>query len=189
MEKIHLYNENEVAVCNGGTLMEIAYLQGQASRLIDYLDYAGFSTIEISNGVIEYSLGVKERLIKQAKDRGLKVYSEVGKKHASNEAVGPWIDEAIHDLKAGADKIILESRASGDVGIYSSAREVREEFISQIVQQIGLDNIIFEAPWSKQQAYLIKKYGPLVNFGNVRPEDVVSLETLRRGLRADTLQE
>src|SRR5690606_24345085 len=46
----------------------------------------------------------------------------------------------------------------------------------------------FEAPLRSQQTELILTLGSGVNLGNVAPEDVIPLETLRTGLRSDTLR-
>ena len=44
-----------------------------------------------------------------------------------------------------------------------------------------------EAPKKEQQVWFIRKYGSNVNLGNIQPEEVIPLETLRLGLRGDTL--
>ena len=48
---------------------------------------------------------------------------------------------------------------------------------------------LFEAPTTRSQAWFIQKYGPDVNLGNIPPQEVIPLETLRLGLRSDTLKE
>ena len=50
-------------------------------------------------------------------------------------------------------------------------------------------DLVWEAPTKSSQAWFIKHFGPEVNLGNIAPDDVLSLETLRLGLRGDTLKE
>ena len=47
--------------------------------------------------------------------------------------------------------------------------------------------MLFEAPIKKQQAWFIKQFGANVNLGNIPPDEVISVETLRVGVRGDTL--
>jgi phosphosulfolactate synthase len=49
--------------------------------------------------------------------------------------------------------------------------------------------VIWEAPLKNQQVYFIKLLGANVNLGNIAPYEVISLETLRLGLRGDTFFE
>src|SRR2546421_206437 len=55
--------------------------------------------------------------------------------------------------------------------------------------EISVEDLIFEAPTKGSQAWFVREFGPSVNLGNIPPEEVISLETLRLGLRADTLKE
>jgi phosphosulfolactate synthase len=53
----------------------------------------------------------------------------------------------------------------------------------------GLDYeiLLFEAPSTELQNYFVKRVGANVNLGNVAATAVLGLETIRLGLRADTL--
>jgi len=66
---------------------------------------------------------------------------------------------------------------------------MRTELIAEIAAEISLDDLIFEAPTKGAQAWFVKRFGPSVNLGNIPPEEILPLETLRLGLRADTLKE
>jgi phosphosulfolactate synthase len=83
--------------------------------------------------------------------------------------------------------VIVEGRESGTVGIYHSSGEVKAGLIDEIQMSIDPGRIIFEAPRKPQQVWFIKHFGPNVNLGNIPAEDVISVETIRQGLRADTL--
>ena len=93
------------------------------------------------------------------------------------------------ELEAGAYKVICEARESGTVGVFRPNGEVRSGLIEEITDQIPVDNLIFEAPKKEQQVWFIRKYGSNVNLGNIQPEEVIPLETLRLGLRSDTLMD
>ena len=90
---------------------------------------------------------------------------------------------------AGAWKVITEGREGGTAGIYRPTGEMRTGLIDEIVHSIDAAEIIFEAPTKSAQAWFVKHFGSDVNLGNVPPEEVIPLETLRLGLRADTLKE
>ncbi|HIH78082.1 MAG TPA: phosphosulfolactate synthase, partial [Halobacteria archaeon] len=97
------------------------------------------------------------------------------------------IDDAKRDLELGSSKIIIEARESGKgIGVFDRDGNVKEDMVKELVQGIGLDNILFEAPLKNQQVYFILNFGHDVNLGNIQSEDVLALETLRRGFRGDT---
>src|SRR5262249_22591142 len=116
------------------------------------------------------------------------VFSEVGRKDRTH-VIAPkrWVDQIKSEISAGSWKVIVEGRESGTVGIYHSSGEIKAGLIDEIQMQIDVGRIIFEAPRKNQQVWFIKHFGPNVNLGNVPPEDVISVETIRQGLRADTL--
>ncbi len=188
-KKINLYIDNEIEVCNGGTLMEIAYSQNKVEEFLEKMNELGFTSIEVSNGKLDIDCEQKGGLIKKAKSYGFKVYSEVGKKDPNLDrklCLEDRVMEARSDLNAGATKVIMEARSSGKLGVFNENCTIREEFAREIVKGIGLENIIFEAPQKNQQVWLILNFGPSVNFGNIKPDDVIPLETLRKGIRGDT---
>ncbi len=188
-KKIALYRSLETPVVCGGTLFEVAIAR---ERLDDYRRWLidnRFSHVEISDGTIELPRERKLELIAElAKD--FVVLSEVGSKDA--EVVYPpyqWVDWIREELGAGAWKVITEGREGGTAGIYRPTGEMRTGLIDEIVHSIDVAEIIFEAPTKAAQAWFVKHFGPEVNLGNIPPEEVIPLETLRLGLRADTLKE
>src|SRR5919201_1313484 len=122
--------------------------------------------------------------------REFTVLSEVGSKDSSVEFTPEewmlWIRE---ELDAGAWKVITEAREGGTSGTFSATGEMRTDLLGQIATAIDLDDLIFEAPTKAAQIWFIKQFGPEVNLGNIPPDEVISLETLRLGLRGDTLKE
>ena len=133
-------------------------------------------------------LGDKRQLISQARERGFEVLAEVGSKDPTKPVTPEdWLDEIEGDVAAGANWIVAEGRESGTVGLYDETGEVRRSLLHGLDQSPNAFRVIYEAPQRKQQTFLLRQLGPDVNLGNIFPEDVLGLEALRLGLRADTL--
>src|SRR5688572_19629084 len=116
--------------------------------------------------------------------------SEVGSKDSDVEfAPEQWIEWIRQELDAGAWKVITEGREGGSSGIYSDSGEMRTSLVEEIAAEVPLDSLVFEAPTKASQVWFIKAFGPSVNLGNIPPDEVIPLETLRLGLRGDTLKE
>ncbi len=188
--KIRLLRDHGIRVCPGGTLMELAVVQNCAPAFFQEAVALGFTCVEVSDGTIEMRHDDKLRLIRDARQVGLDVVSEVGKKSPvedQNLHLDTRIAQAAAELEASAWKVIMEGRESGNVGVYAGDGAVQEDDVETLVQTIGLDNLIFEALQKSQQIWFCKHYGSQVNLGNIAPADVIPVETLRTGLRADTL--
>jgi len=186
-EKIRRFQEEGVAICCGGSLFEVAYLRNRVDDYVGFLKEHGLSLVEISDGVVEMPTVEKLRGIERlAKD--FRVLSEVGSKDA-NVVVAPsrWVKEIKEELEAGAWKVVTEGRESGTVGLYRGSGEVRTGLIEEIEMQIDSGKLIFEAPQKAQQVWFIKHFGANVNLGNIAPQEVISVETIRQKLRGDTL--
>ena len=177
-----------VRACTGGTLLEIAWSQGRTSDFFDWVAEVGFPCVEVSNGATDLPLVEKRQLIATARARGLDVLSEVGSKNPLDHATPTqWADEIEGDLDAGALWVVAEGRESGTVGIYDANGEVRRDVVEAIERRVDGARVIYEAPRRNQQAWLIRHLGPHVNLGNVRMDEIMGVESLRLGLRADTI--
>ena len=188
-KKIALYRHFETPVVCGGTLFEAVYARGKLDEFKAWLVEHRFAHVEISDGTIDLPREQKLELVAEfAQD--FVVMSEVGSKD-SEVVFAPyqWVQWLKEDLEAGAWKVITEGREGGTAGIFRSSGDMRTGLIDEIVHEIDLSEIIFEAPTTQSQAWFVKKYGPDVNLGNIPPEEVIPLETLRLGLRSDTLRE
>jgi len=189
-KKIALYKENDIRVGNGGTFLEIAYQQNKIDEFLEYCKKLGLALIEVSNGVMPISLEEKAGIIRKANAAGFYVISEVGKKDPlEDRKLTPEdrVREARSDLDAGANYVIIEAREGGrDIGVYDDQGALKEDMAKFLLDEIGSENIMFEAPEKSQQARLILLFGADVNLGNIRTDDVIPLETLRRGIRGDT---
>ena len=186
-EKIDLYHGYGVPVALGGTLTELAWLQGRVDGLRTWLEELGVEHVEVSSGSVEIPPEEKVDLIRTLSE-DFTVYAEVGEKDpAAIMAPYVWVELIEQALEAGAEKVVCEGRASGDAGLYRRDGEPRTGLLDEVVHSIDFHRLIFEAPKRHQQVWFIEHLGPDVNLGNIRPDDVIPLETLRLGLRADTL--
>jgi phosphosulfolactate synthase len=173
----------------GGTFFEVAYLRRKLDEYKHWLSALGLTHVEISDGTVDIP---RERKLELIADfaRDFTVLSEVGSKDPSVEySASDWTSWLNGELSAGAWKVITEAREGGTAGIFDSAGGMRTDLIEQIANSVGPANIIFEAPTKAAQAWFVKTFGPSVNLGNIPPDEVIPLETLRLGLRGDTLKE
>src|SRR4051794_5353663 len=173
----------------GGTFFEVVYAQDRLDDYKRWLRELGLTHVEISDGTVDIPRERKLELIAEFA-RDFTVLSEVGSKDSSVEySVDQWVRWLQEELDAGAWKVITEAREGGTAGIFDSSGGMRTELIGEIAMAVGPVNVVFEAPTKAAQAWFIKKFGPSVNLGNIPPEEVIPLETLRLGLRGDTLKE
>jgi phosphosulfolactate synthase len=188
-KKIALYRSLDTPVVCGGTLFEAVIGRGKLDDYRRWLVENRFSHVEVSDGTIDLPRERKLELIAELAEDFV-VMSEVGSKD-SEVVYAPyqWVEWMREDLEAGAWKVITEGREEGTAGIYRRDGEMRTGLIDEIVHGIEVGDIVFEAPTKASQAWFVRKFGPEVNLGNIPPEEVIPLETLRLGLRAETLKE
>jgi len=186
-KKLEVYQDYNIPVYFGGTLFEAYVLRDQLDGYINLMKRYDIQYTEVSNGTIWLSDQRKIEIIRRLSDE-FTVLSEVGSKNP-NDIIPPykWVKMIRRELEAGAWKVICEARESGDVGVFRPNGEVRSGLIDEIADQISHDKLIFEAPKKEQQVWFIRKFGSNVNLGNIQPMEVISVETIRLGLRSDTL--
>ena len=185
--RVGICTDHGCPVSLGGTLLEVAALQDRVSELRDWALSVGMTHIEVSNGLRALSAERKHALVRElAAD--FVVLAETGAKEGNYPPTpAEWGEEMARDLDAGASWVIAEGRESGTVGLYHSDQGIREDLVSAILAWVPADKVIFEAPGKSQQAWFVRQLGADVNIGNVAPASVLALETLRLGLRADTV--
>jgi phosphosulfolactate synthase len=188
LPKLERYREHGIPVVLGGSLTELAIAQGRLDRLLDWVRELGLTYFEISDGTIELEHEQKLELIRRLTAE-FTVLSEVGSKDDTGAITPPylWVQQMHDELAAGAWKVIAEGRESGSAGIFRPNGEVREGLINEIVHDIDPTRILFDAPRKDQQVWFVRRFGPEVNLGNIPVVEVLALETLRLGLRSDTM--
>ncbi|HUA49831.1 MAG TPA: phosphosulfolactate synthase [Solirubrobacteraceae bacterium] len=186
--KLACYRQHGIPVVLGGTLTELAITRGRLEELIAWAHELGLEHFEISDGTIALEHERKLELIERLAGE-FTVMSEVGSKDDTGAITPPyvWVEQMRAELAAGAWKVIAEGREAGTAGIFRPSGEVREGLIGEIVHEIAPDQIMFDAPRKDQQVWFVRRFGPEVNLSNVPAGEVLALETLRLGLRSDTL--
>lgn len=185
-EKLSLYKQAGIPTYFGGTLFEAFVVRNKFEDYMRLLDQFDITHAEVSDGSIEISEEEKCGYISTLA-KNFVVLSEVGSKDAE-KIIPPykWIAMMKAELDSGAWKVIAEARESGTVGIFRNSGEVRSGLVEEILTQIPQEKILWEAPQKSQQLWFIKLYGSNVSLGNIAPNEVIPLETLRIGLRGDT---
>jgi phosphosulfolactate synthase len=173
----------------GGTFFEVVYVKGAFDDYKRWLTSLGLTHVEISDGTVEIP---RERKLELIADfaRDFTVLSEVGSKD-SEVVFAPyeWVEWIKEEKDAGAWKVITEAREGGTAGIFRPDGQMRTGLIAEIEHSVDFHDLVWEAPTKSSQAWFVRHFGPSVNLGNIPPEEVIPLETLRLGLRGDTLKE
>jgi phosphosulfolactate synthase len=185
--KLEVLREKPVVI--GGTFFEVVYAKGRLDDYKRWLGELGITHVEISDGTVEIP---RERKLELIEDfaRDFTVLSEVGSKD-SEVVFAPyeWVEWIKEERDAGAWKVITEAREGGTAGIFRPSGEMRTGLVDEIAHSIDFNDLVWEAPTKASQAWFIRHFGPEVNLGNIPPDEVIPLETLRLGLRGDTLKE
>ncbi len=185
-EKIKIFRSCGIRPYFGGTLFEVFLIRNMFDEYKRFVDEHNLDVVEVSDGSMFVDHEQKCEYIRQL-SQYYTVLSEVGSKEES-VIISPsrWIKMMNSELQAGAFKVIAEARESGNVGIYRSNGSAHVVLINKILSSVSVDNIIWEAPNKSQQVWFVKLLGCNVNLGNIAPQEIISLETIRLGLRGDT---
>lgn len=190
-KKVEMYQSHKIQPYTGGTLFELAYINNKLEEFFQEAHNLGFKAIEISDGSISIEHNKKLECIDLACEDGFEVLSEVGKKDPAKDkdlSLEERIELMTAEKEAGSSKIIVEAREGGkNIGIFDASGKAKEDEVDYIINNFDNKQILWEAPNKDQQVFFILKCGSNVNLGNISTEDITSLETLRRGLRGDTL--
>ena len=185
--KLEVLREKPIVI--GGTFFEAVVARDKIDEYKTWLQELGLTHVEISDGTIEIP---RERKLELITDfaRDFIVLSEVGSKDAEVVfAPYEWVQWIKEELQAGAWKVVTEAREGGTAGIFRPSGEMRTGLVDEIAHEIDFRDLVWEAPTKASQAWFVKHFGPNVNLGNIPPDEVIPLETLRLGLRGDTLKE
>ncbi|MFC2100363.1 phosphosulfolactate synthase [Bacteroidota bacterium] len=185
-KKIKVYQEGNMKVYVGGTLFEAYIVRNMFDDYLRLIDNLKLDAVEVSDGSILMDHDAKCEYISML-SKNHTVLSEVGSKEAGIiTAPKKWIQMMLAELEAGSFKVIAEARESGTVGIFRPNGVAHVALVNKILAKVSKDKIIWETPLKSQQVWFIKNLGANVNLGNIGPGEVISLETLRLGLRGDT---
>jgi phosphosulfolactate synthase len=185
-KKIDIYKKSGAIPYFGGTLFEAFIVRNMFREYIEFLDKHEIELVEVSDGSYDIEHSRKLEFISRLAERGT-VISEVGsKKKDVVYSPDEWVDMMKAELQAGSVKVIAEARESGTTGIYNDDGSINNSIIDAIAEHVKLENVIWEAPLKSQQAWFIKHFGANVNLGNIAPNEIIPLESLRLGLRGDT---
>ena len=191
-EKIAAMRAHDITVYPGGTLTEVAMARDVCRDYMRRACTLGFNAVEISDGTIGMTRSVRNDAISFARELGLTVIAEVGKKDRDRQPpVQALAEQAVQDFEAGADWVTVEARESGrGIGVFNPDGTVLERDVDTIERVLGdqLQRVIWEAPLRKQQEYFILRFGPNVCLGNIAPRDMLGVEAMRAGLRFETFR-
>lgn len=185
-KKIELYKKAGVIPYFGGTLFEAFIIRNMYDAFVNLLDETGIEMVEVSDGSYDFDRSSKLDYINRLAKK-YTVVSEVGSKK-KDVVYSPeqWVAMMKEELQAGSVKVIAEARESGTTGIYNDDGSINNIIIGAISENVRLENVIWEAPLKSQQAWFVKHFGAEANLGNIPPNEIIPLETLRLGLRGDT---
>jgi len=187
LDKIRLYKSAGLRPYFGGTLFEAFAVRNMFEEYRRFLEEYEMEMVEVSDGVMELDHDLKCNYITTL-SKEYTVLSEVGTKLKGKEISNDqWISYMTSELAAGAWKVIAEARESGNMGIYNDDGSANFELVLSIKKALDPNTILWEAPLKTQQVWFIKLLGPNVNLGNIATNEIIPLETLRLGLRGDTL--
>jgi phosphosulfolactate synthase len=189
-KKISFLQSEGVSFYLGGTLFEKYILQNRFSQFCELAHDYGCEYVEVSNGTIDLDDERKAEYV-AALSAEFNVISEVGfKDSARSDQMGSqlWIDSIQRDIAAGAVLVTIETRESGRGGICSADGQLRLDLLEAILASaIDPNSLLFEAPSTELQNFFVHRVGTHVNLGNIAPTDLIGLETIRLGLRSETL--
>ena len=168
--------------------LKLFLVRNQFEDFCKLMDKLNLEMVEVSDGSISINHDEKCEYI-QKLSKNFKVISEIGSKDESITIDdSDWIKFMKKELDAGSWKVIAEAREGGNVGMFDSSGNIKNELINKITSNIPPTSILWEAPQKKQQVWFINNFGANVNLGNISPNDIISLECLRLGLRGDTFE-
>ncbi len=185
-KKIRVYKKAGVIPYFGGTLFEAFIIRNMFKEFVSFVEKNEVEMVEISDGSYDFEHSLKLEYISSL-SKQFTIISEVGSK--KKEVVytpDEWVAMMKSELDAGSKKVIAEARESGTIGIYNEDGSINSTIISAISHHVKMENVIWEAPLKAQQAWFIKHFGADVNLGNIPPNEIIPLESLRCGLRGDT---
>jgi phosphosulfolactate synthase len=187
--KVAAAKQHDIPTVTGGGPFEIAMAQGKLPAYLDLCADIGFTRIECAEGFTDLALKANQ-VVAMARERGLEVQFELGKKHAgpfTEAAANYLVEQGQRWLDAGALQLVVEARESAQgVGLFNETGGFNPGLADRFAETFGLSALIFEAPNKLSQFALLDHFGREVHLSNVRLEEVLRVEIYRRGLHSDS---
>ncbi|MHB8587951.1 MAG: phosphosulfolactate synthase [Candidatus Dormibacteraceae bacterium] len=202
-KKIQAYRDHDVHVQPGGLYIEIARKQAREQEVLKKLAELGCDTIEVSSTTSTRSdMSDEMEFVSYAKSLGFSVIGEVGRKFSDGDETRLTEDTLNVEVTVGEFKSLLQAGASKVYWEGHLLREVMGETpdaikeragsgtaqVLEVARQVGTENIMFEVSGLRPrmnrqwlQFWLVRLFGPDVNIGNARIEEMANLEAIRRG--------
>ncbi len=187
-QKIACAKRYNVSTVSGGGPFEIAVAQKRLPAYLDLCADFGLTRIESGAGFTDMRIPASQ-VVAMARERGLEVQFEVGKKHAGafgDHTIQQLITEGSEWLDAGAVALVIEARETAcGVGLFDGAGKLNRALADRFADAFGLQTVTFEAPNKASQFALLDHLGHSVQLSNVRLEELLRVEIYRRGLHSD----
>ena len=182
INRIDFYHQSNVLVSTGSTLTEYAIREKVFEKFMESAKTIGFDIIEISENSIHLAFEEKKKILKIVDSYDMRVQWKIGHKDPRRQlSVDETIKKMNEILEISQEKIVLEANLGYNVGIYDEKGDIRWNLLSAITSKINPNSIIFEAPLEIQQAVLVAEFGQRVNMGEIKLNNVLSIESQRRG--------
>jgi len=183
-------HSHEVLVSTGGFIERVLTMGPEAvDGYLEECKRLGFDIVEVSSGFISIPDDDLVRLVEKVRNLGMLPKPEVGIQFGAGGAssAAELAAEGVSDpsrairqakryLEAGAHLVMIESE-----GITEQVTSWRTDVPSRIINELGLDKVMFEAADPEVFSWYVKSYGPEVNLF-VDHSQIVQLECLRSGI-------
>ncbi len=184
--KLNIYRTHHVPVVFGSIITRLAMAQGRLDRLRGWLRDLDVTVLMVPH-VVPTLTSLERLLMIEQLACDYTVLSDFAG-DASTDAVFTPARSArlVHDeMSAGATGVLIGYPMPLDLS--GSICDLHRHWLEGLIGCAGVDDLIFGAPDKALQVWLLEYVGREVNLGSIRTDDVISLETLRLGLRSDTM--
>ncbi|MFB6080654.1 MAG: phosphosulfolactate synthase [Haloferacaceae archaeon] len=189
-EMIGICHDHDVKVNTGGYVENVLLRDSdKVERYVEECARVGFDIVEISSGFLAIDTDDMVRMTELVADQGLEPKPEINVQFGAGGASDPEeleregqqdpgqaIAEGKRHLEAGAEHLMVEAE-----GITEEVREWRTDVVYEIANELGMENLVFEAPGPEMFEWYVKNFGPGVNLF-VDNSQIVELECMRSGL-------
>jgi phosphosulfolactate synthase len=197
VKNIKGYRDLNIDVQVGGVPYELAMMQGKEQQCLDRMKALGVNVFEVESHAAELTLEDMKKEVRRMKKGGFRAIGEVGAKWVEMD------DTRVVQDRVNVDRTIKKMKELLEVGaehVYWEGMVVRalignqlenkagQKELIEVAKEVGFENIVFEV-WDARGhggnkqiwGWLVHQFGPEVNFGNIDPNEIYMLESVRRG--------